>query len=805
MEHGETCCARNLQKIVETEIAEIYTFAGRISSMHASDLQEKHEINSAIQNVVRFVETMDADDSDDTGPVSRDVQSTRSTRGKVQLNKLFKRRARGIMQEVEFNKHGQPVGPVASEMQSYIGLLARQEVKISYKSWRQVPQEVKDNIWESVNSSYKVDQKWKTGCLESANGKWRQWKSNLFNKFIVPNQNDPVKLHRPPQGSGILQEDWSEFVIDRMSEEFKILSAEQKERRMKNIYPHRLSRRGYAGLAEEMKEELCGDDEIDRAVMWKKARVSKNGDFEDENLKKTVQRIDDYIQQKEGGLIKSKGLTEDLLTCALETPEHSGRLRAVGCYITPTKYYKRRHKGEDEKRMMTEIREQINEHKEHIDKLNARIDKLEAIVARNKDNDEKSSCSVKLQDPLKDEEFDDNDDDDDDVQLVDKVDSLQGKTVALASASTNAIVAYGTVMPNNGPNKKLHGNQFIRVLVDEAVDANAFLPIPIPNVCDRVGDAIGFHLAWPTHLVELQNKSPMKKKVKKDKFEIKEVEKDKVEMKKGEKDKVEMKKGEKDKVEMKKGEKDKSVTDYANLPKSLKMLYFYGKHALKDGEGISISVEDDVFGAKCQILVHLEDIVPFCDLEPISGNCIIVYIWHLYNKMEENKLSRFQFVNPFTISYMPKSRLTERARVLADRLIGASINQLVLVPCNVGLHWILTIIDPYKEVVFLLDPLSHRNRDDTWKNVVNRAISMFNANLGKKGKKQPTWEIIQAPRQPDSKQCGFYVMRYMRETIEGFESIDSRSLRSLFRKGEYSQKEIDEVRSEWADCLQDLI
>lgn len=770
--------------------------------MRASDMQEKLVINSAIQNVVRFVDTMDANDSDDTdtGLVSRDVQSTRSTRGKVQLNKLFKRRARGIVQEVEFNKHGQPVGPVASEMQSYIGLLARKEVKISYKSWKQVPQEVKDNIWESVNLSYKVDQKWKAGCLESANTKWRQWKCKLFNKFIVPNQNDPMKLNQPPQDSGILQEDWSEFVNDRMTEEFKVLSAEQRERRMKNIYPHRLSRRGYAGLAEEMKEELCGDDEIDRAVMWKKARLSKNGDFEDENLKKTVERIDDYIQQKENGLIKSKGLAEDLLTCALETPEHSGRVRAAGCYITPTKYFKRRQNGEDRKLMMIEVQRHINDNKTLLDKLNARLEKLEAIV-QNKDNDEKSSSSVKLQYAQKDEEFVDNDDDD--VQLADKVDSLQGKRVALASASTNTIVAYGTVMA--GPNKKPHGTQiskdFIRVLVDEAVHANAFLPIPIPNVCDCVGDAIGFHLAWPTHLVVGgQNKSPMKKKV-----EMKEVKKNKVEIKEVEKDKVGIKEVKKDKVEIQKGEKDKSVIGYANLPKSLKMLYCYGKHALKDGEGISISVEDDVFGNKCQILVHLEDIVPFCELEPISGNCIIVYTWHLYNKMEENKLSRFRFVNPFTISYVPKSRLTERASVLAERLIGASINQLVLVPCNVGLHWILTIIDPYKEVVFLLDPLSHHNRDETWKNVVNRAISMFNANLGRKGKKQPTWEIIQAPRQPDSKQCGFYVMRYMRETIEGFETIDSRSLRLLFRKGEYSQKEIDEVRSEWADCVQDLI
>ena len=34
-------------------------------------------------------------------------------------------------------------------------------------------------------------------------------------------------------------------------------------------------------------------------------------------------------------------------------------------------------------------------------------------------------------------------------------------------------------------------------------------------------------------------------------------------------------------------------------------------------------------------------------------------------------------------------------------------------------HWILTIINVEKEIIFLLDPLSHRIRDQDWKYVVN--------------------------------------------------------------------------------------
>lgn len=46
---------------------------------------------------------------------------------------------------------------------------------------------------------------------------------------------------------------------------------------------------------------------------------------------------------------------------------------------------------------------------------------------------------------------------------------------------------------------------------------------------------------------------------------------------------------------------------------------------------------------------------------------------------------KFLFVNPFTISQIDhKPNIANRARALADRLICAAPNQLVMVPCNLG-------------------------------------------------------------------------------------------------------------------------
>ena len=41
-------------------------------------------------------------------------------------------------------------------------------------------------------------------------------------------------------------------MANRLSKEFEIKSKKGKERRAKNIYTHRVSRKGYAGLQEEL-------------------------------------------------------------------------------------------------------------------------------------------------------------------------------------------------------------------------------------------------------------------------------------------------------------------------------------------------------------------------------------------------------------------------------------------------------------------------------------------------------------------------------------------------------------------------
>ncbi|KAI5340562.1 hypothetical protein L3X38_019836 [Prunus dulcis] len=80
-------------------------------------------------------------------------------------------------------------------------------------------------------------------------------------------------------------------------------------------------------------------------------------------------------------------------------------------------------------------------------------------------------------------------------------------------------------------------------------------------------------------------------------------------------------------------------------------------------------------------------------------------------------------------------------------------------------HWILMIVRAKKETVYFLDPLPG------------------------------------TPKQPSSVECGYYVMRFMRDIIMD----PSLAFENKYAKGNqeasYPQEAIDEVRNEWAETV----
>jgi len=51
---------------------------------------------------------------------------------------------------VEFNEKNQPIGKFEKKLMSYLGSVARHYVPIDILDWREVPEELKNMIWEDI-------------------------------------------------------------------------------------------------------------------------------------------------------------------------------------------------------------------------------------------------------------------------------------------------------------------------------------------------------------------------------------------------------------------------------------------------------------------------------------------------------------------------------------------------------------------------------------------------------------------------------------------------------------------------------
>ncbi|XP_040369377.1 uncharacterized protein LOC112184434 [Rosa chinensis] len=157
--------------------------------------------------------------------------------------------------------------------------------------------------------------------ISSAANKWRDFKSKLTKKYIIPFIDTPELLENPPDDYRCInKEHWEQFVAERISDAFQELREAQIEKRKENKYPHRMARKGNANLQEELSATIP-IEELDRATMWVKARQDKNGNFKAVEVQETANKIQKLKQKESDGSITTQG-SDDVLTLALGRPEH---------------------------------------------------------------------------------------------------------------------------------------------------------------------------------------------------------------------------------------------------------------------------------------------------------------------------------------------------------------------------------------------------------------------------------------------------------------------------------------------------
>nr|KAJ0226963.1 hypothetical protein LSAT_V11C100049460 [Lactuca sativa] len=130
-------------------------------------------------------------------------------------------------------------------------------------------------------------------------------------EFIKNRSKDPkANLFKPPNDYlFIKKEDWKVFVSHRVTKKRKVRKL--KNNRAHHQYNHRLSIKGYVRLINDITEE-----EIDRTLLWKKARELKIGGYKSD-VKMIVDKIDEL--QKSGSFGEVTCRIHDVLAEALGT------------------------------------------------------------------------------------------------------------------------------------------------------------------------------------------------------------------------------------------------------------------------------------------------------------------------------------------------------------------------------------------------------------------------------------------------------------------------------------------------------
>ncbi|KAL0548993.1 hypothetical protein IC582_013472 [Cucumis melo] len=244
-------------------------------------------------------------------------------------------RSEGERKLVEYNEDGVPIGENGAKLNSFIRSCVHYHIPIIYATWIDVLAELKEKIYTIVEAAFIIDNRSRKSILKTARTAFRQFKHWLTKKYILPFKNKPELLKRPPyMYSYIDQKQWKEF---------------------KNI------------PSEE--------SELDLASMWKKARVDKKGQYDNEDVQE-VDEISKTCADKEPS-------PNDVSTQALSTRESSGRVRGVGGFVTPNTYFYTAKRNEE-----------IDKLREENEKLRLREDAIEVR------NEKEVVCESNIKMPL---------------------------------------------------------------------------------------------------------------------------------------------------------------------------------------------------------------------------------------------------------------------------------------------------------------------------------------------------------------------------------------------------------------------
>ncbi|XP_021749412.1 uncharacterized protein LOC110715149 [Chenopodium quinoa] len=157
----------------------------------------------------------------------------------------------GVPRVLEWDELCRPIGKWAKAYKIHVGEISRAKVSILYKDWNQVPQGIKDTLWEDVKREFQIeeDEDKKKKVLRTCDKTWRDFKTKLVSGWITCTRNMPKEKRIPYVLYDFISEDmWKTFVEEHSTDDFKEISEKARQSQSFNEYPHHLGAKSYGEM-----------------------------------------------------------------------------------------------------------------------------------------------------------------------------------------------------------------------------------------------------------------------------------------------------------------------------------------------------------------------------------------------------------------------------------------------------------------------------------------------------------------------------------------------------------------------------